>query len=98
MSLLRTLSRVLLVAVAAVFLGALALIPSAGIATDGSWFDQFMQGVESKGYRVDFIAAHWYGADVPFGGYKESGVGREMGVAGFEEYLEMKSFAEPAGA
>lgn len=39
----------------------------------------------------------WYGADVPFGGYKQSGLGREMGVAGFEEYLEQKSFAEPAG-
>lgn len=36
----------------------------------------------------------WYGADVPFGGYKHSGVGREMGVAGFEEYLETKSVAE----
>ena len=36
----------------------------------------------------------WYGADVPFGGYKQSGVGREMGVAGFEEYLEQKAFAE----
>ncbi|HUW01384.1 MAG TPA: aldehyde dehydrogenase family protein [Acidimicrobiales bacterium] len=38
----------------------------------------------------------WYGADVPFGGYKQSGIGREMGVAGFEEYLETKSFARPA--
>jgi aldehyde dehydrogenase (NAD+) len=38
----------------------------------------------------------WYGADVPFGGYKQSGVGREMGVAGFEEYLEQKAMAEPA--
>ncbi|MEV0662308.1 aldehyde dehydrogenase [Actinomadura luteofluorescens] len=36
----------------------------------------------------------WYGADVPFGGYKQSGIGREMGVAGFEEYLETKSIAE----
>jgi aldehyde dehydrogenase (NAD+) len=36
----------------------------------------------------------WYGADVPFGGYKQSGVGRESGVAGFEEYLETKSIAE----
>ena len=25
-----------------------------------------------------------------------SGIGREMGVAGFEEYLETKSVAEPA--
>ena len=38
----------------------------------------------------------YYSHDVPFGGYRQSGVGREMGVAGFEEYLEMKAFAEPA--
>ncbi len=36
----------------------------------------------------------WYSGDVPFGGYKQSGIGREMGVAGFEEYLETKSIAE----
>ena len=38
----------------------------------------------------------WYSPDVPFGGYKQSGIGREMGMAGFEEYLETKSLAEPA--
>jgi aldehyde dehydrogenase (NAD+) len=38
----------------------------------------------------------WFAPDVPFGGYKQSGVGREMGVAGFEEYLVRKSIAEPA--
>ncbi|MET1050061.1 MAG: aldehyde dehydrogenase family protein [Acidimicrobiales bacterium] len=38
----------------------------------------------------------YYGADVPFGGYRQSGLGREMGIEGFEEYLETKSFAEPA--
>jgi len=37
----------------------------------------------------------YYGADVPFGGYKQSGIGRESGVAGFEEYLETKAVAEP---
>ena len=36
----------------------------------------------------------WYGADVPFGGFKQSGIGREMGVAGFEEYLEQRAMAE----
>lgn len=36
----------------------------------------------------------WYGADVPFGGYKASGIGRESGLAGFEEFLEIKSIAE----
>ncbi len=40
----------------------------------------------------------WYGADVPFGGFKQSGIGREMGVAGFEEYLEQRAMAEPAPA
>ena len=38
----------------------------------------------------------WFSPDVPFGGYKQSGIGREMGVAGFEEYLETKSIAESA--
>ena len=36
----------------------------------------------------------WYSADATFGGYKQSGIGREMGVAGFEEYLETKLVAE----
>ncbi|MCX2977920.1 aldehyde dehydrogenase family protein [Candidatus Marimicrobium litorale] len=35
----------------------------------------------------------FYGADAPFGGYKQSGVGREMGREGFEEYLETKTLA-----
>jgi aldehyde dehydrogenase (NAD+) len=35
----------------------------------------------------------WYSADMPFGGYKQSGIGREMGLAGFEEYLETKAVA-----
>src|SRR5699024_2693869 len=30
-----------------------------------------------------------YGA--PFGGYKQSGIGRECGVYGMEEYLEVKA-------
>jgi aldehyde dehydrogenase (NAD+) len=39
----------------------------------------------------------WYGPEVPFGGYKCSGLGRENGRAGFEEFLEIKALAEPAG-
>ena len=38
----------------------------------------------------------WFGPDSPFGGYKESGVGREHGIAGFEEYLETKTVGLPA--
>ena len=38
-----------------------------------------------------------YGADLPFGGYKSSGVGRQNGTAGFDQYLEVKSVSYPAG-
>ncbi len=38
----------------------------------------------------------WFGPDSPFGGYKQSGVGREHGVEGFEEYLETKTIGYPA--
>ena len=49
--------------------------------------------------RAGFIGLNGgagYFADVPFGGYKESGVGRQNGVAGFEQYLEVKSVAWPS--
>ena len=37
----------------------------------------------------------WFHADTPFGGYKQSGLGRENGRMGFEEYLETKVIALP---
>jgi malonate-semialdehyde dehydrogenase (acetylating)/methylmalonate-semialdehyde dehydrogenase len=39
---------------------------------------------------------NYFSPDSPFGGFKQSGVGREMGVAGLEEFLEHKTFAAPA--
>jgi aldehyde dehydrogenase (NAD+) len=45
---------------------------------------------------VSINGGMYYGADAPFGGYKQSGIGREMGVAGLEEYLEGKTLARPA--
>ena len=38
----------------------------------------------------------YYSPDAPFGGYKQSGIGREMGVAGLEEFLERKTLAAVA--
>lgn len=42
---------------------------------------------------INVNAANFFGPDAPFGGYKHSGVGREMGVEGFEEYLQIKTIA-----
>ena len=33
----------------------------------------------------------YYGPDAPFDGYKQSGIGREMGAAGLEHYTELKT-------
>lgn len=53
----------------------------------------------TDGVRTGTLAVNggvWYSADAPFGGYKQSGIGREMGMAGFEEYLETKLIATAA--
>ncbi|ORW63821.1 aldehyde dehydrogenase family protein [Mycolicibacter senuensis] len=53
----------------------------------------------AKRLRAGFLGingAAGYGADTPFGGYKASGVGRQNGTAGFDQYTEIKSVAYPA--
>ena len=37
--------------------------PAYGADRPGGWLDRFMSGAKTRGYRVDFIALHWYGAD-----------------------------------
>jgi aldehyde dehydrogenase (NAD+) len=44
---------------------------------------------------MNINGATFFSADAPFGGYKQSGVGREMGPEGFEEYLQTKTVALP---
>lgn len=44
--------------------------------------------VKINGARLDVGA--------PFGGYKQSGIGRECGAAGIDEYLELKTITFPA--
>ncbi|WP_327098509.1 aldehyde dehydrogenase [Nocardia vinacea] len=61
---------------------------------DSERVDRVVSGVRTGTLSVN--GGLWYHADAPFGGYKQSGIGREMGVAGFEEYLETKLIATPA--
>ena len=42
-----------------------------------------------NGYMLDFT--------LPFGGFKQSGIGREFGVEGLAENTELKAIAVPAG-
>ena len=42
---------------------------------------------------TDNNGGNFLAPDAPFGGYKHSGIGREMGPEGFEEYLETKTIA-----
>ncbi|MFM9378311.1 aldehyde dehydrogenase [Gordonia sp. VNK21] len=61
--------------------------------TDEERINAVVDGVRTGTMGVN--GGIWYSADVPFGGHKASGIGREMGVAGFEEYLESKAVARP---
>jgi aldehyde dehydrogenase (NAD+) len=46
--------------------------------------------------QVDINGAPWNPA-APFGGYRQSGLGRENGVYGLEEFLEYKAIQLRAG-
>ncbi len=52
----------------------------------------------ARGIRTGTISVNggmWFHADSPFGGYRQSGLGRENGELGFEEYLETKVIGLP---
>ncbi len=61
------------------------------------WAGTQQQGLEVarriRAGTINVNGGNFYAADAPFGGYKQSGIGREMGQEGFEEYLETKSIA-----
>jgi aldehyde dehydrogenase (NAD+) len=42
---------------------------------------------------ISVNGGRWHGPMSPFGGYKQSGIGRQNGLEGFEQYLETKTVA-----
>jgi aldehyde dehydrogenase (NAD+) len=44
---------------------------------------------------VGVNGAQWFDVQSPFGGYKQSGLGREWGTEGLEDFLEVKTIAFP---
>jgi aldehyde dehydrogenase (NAD+) len=57
------------------------------------WTADLARGVElARRIRAGKVTVNAYtsSADGPFGGYKQSGVGRELGRLGVEEYTEVK--------
>jgi aldehyde dehydrogenase (NAD+) len=55
---------------------------------------QFARGLRTG--TVSINGGVRYGADAPFGGYKHSGIGRQNGLEGFEQYLETKTVSVAA--
>jgi len=41
---------------------------------------------------ISINGGNYSGPESPFGGYKQSGIGRELGIAGLEEFQERKTF------
>lgn len=44
---------------------------------------------------VSVNGAQWFDPGSPFGGYRQSGLGREWGTEGLEDFLEVKTIAHP---
>ena len=61
--------------------------------TSGSEERALAVGRRIRAGTVGINGGVWYGPDAPFGGYKASGIGRQNGVEGFEQYVETKTYA-----
>ncbi|MEU1814018.1 aldehyde dehydrogenase [Streptomyces roseifaciens] len=64
------------------------------------WTRDAERGIEvARRVRTGTYSVNTFGLDMfgPFGGYKNSGLGREFGPEGFAEYLEHKTIHLPAG-
>jgi acyl-CoA reductase-like NAD-dependent aldehyde dehydrogenase len=58
------------------------------------WTSDPARGLEvARAVRTGTFGINGYAPDTlaPFGGYKDSGIGREWGEAGLDEYVELKA-------
>jgi aldehyde dehydrogenase (NAD+) len=68
----------------------------AGAVTSGSEERALGVALQIRAGVVSVNGGIHYGADAPFGGFKSSGIGRQGGLEGFEQYLETKTYSGPA--
>ncbi|ADP81318.1 aldehyde dehydrogenase family protein [Pseudofrankia inefficax] len=68
-----------------------------GAVTSGSGKRAESVAARLRAGRVSVNGGIWYGADLPFGGYKASGLGVQNGIEGFEQYLETKALSGLVG-
>ena len=64
-----------------------------GYVTSGSVERATAIGRRLRAGIVGVNGGVFYGADAPFGGYKASGVGRQGGIEGLQQYTEVKTIA-----
>jgi aldehyde dehydrogenase (NAD+) len=64
-----------------------------GYVTSGSVERAMSVGRRIRAGTISINGGISYGADAPFGGYKASGIGRQNGHEGFEQYTETKTIA-----
>jgi betaine-aldehyde dehydrogenase len=80
---------------------AVAIANDSDFGLSGSvWCADTAEGIDvARRVRTGTYAVNGYGMawSAPFGGYKQSGVGRELGPEGLEEFLEYKTINLPAG-
>lgn len=67
----------------------------AGAVWGASSDDAFLVAQKIRTGQVDINGAN-FNMLAPFGGFKQSGFGRELGKFGIEEFLELKSYQMPA--
>jgi aldehyde dehydrogenase (NAD+) len=66
-----------------------------GAVTSGSVDRAMAVALRLRTGTIAVNGAQWFDPESPFGGYKQSGLGREWGIEGLEDFLETKTISYP---